>query len=147
MGRFWGGIGLIALALFMGLGYAAAEVSGGAAALAFMITVLLPGGAGIAMVAAHYRRRNTLTGTKDELRRQTVESELLRLAARRGGRLTVVEAVTDLAVSPEDAKQGLDALVVRGMADFAVTESGVVVYTFHDIERVGDKFEARGLLE
>ena len=147
MGRLWGGLALIALAVFMGLGYAAADVRGGAALLAFGITVLLPGGAGITMVAGHFRRRTALTDNREELRRQTLEAELLRLAGNRGGRLTVVEAVTDLAISPDTAKRSLDALVVQGIADFAVTESGVVVYSFHDIQRLGEKSSARGLLE
>ena len=47
MGRLWGGIGLVVLASFMALGYANADVGGAAAALAFAITVLLPGAAGI----------------------------------------------------------------------------------------------------
>ena len=147
MARLWGGIALAALALFMGVGYASAEVGGSAALLAFLITVILPGGAGVGLIASHFRNRGALAGRKDDLRRQTLAAELLRLAAKRGGKLTIVEAVTDLAVSPEEAKLALDALTVRGIADFEVTESGVVVYAFHDIQRLGEKPDARGLLQ
>ena len=138
---------LIALALFMFIGYMRADVDGGAALFALVITVLLPAAGGVALVTGRVRGRGAVSARRDELRQQTLEAELLRLAGARAGRLTIVEAVTELAVPPEEAKSALDALAVRGLADFEVTDSGVVVYVFHDIENLGDKSQARGLLE
>jgi hypothetical protein len=145
MGRIAGWL-LIALAAFMFIGYLGADVSGGNAIAALVITVLLPAAGGVALVTGRVRGR-ALGARRDELRQQTLEAELLRIAGARGGRLTIVEAVTELAVTPDEAKQSLDALAVRGLADFHVTDSGVVVYVFHDIEQLGDKTDARGLLE
>jgi hypothetical protein len=137
---------LVALATFMLFGAMRAGVSGPVGIAALVITVVLPGAAGIALISG-------LVGTlgrgraRDALRRQTLEAELLRLARRHAGRLTLVEVVGELAVSHDEAKDALDALAVRGLADFEVTDSGVVVYVFHDVKHIEDKHDSRGLLE
>jgi hypothetical protein len=138
---------LIALAVFMFIGYLGADVAGPNAIFALLITVLLPAAGGVALVTGRGGRRSVSGARRDELRRETVEAELVRLAGRHGGRLTIVEAVAELAIPPEEAKASLDALAVRGLADFEVTESGVVVYVFHDLLHSGEKTQSRGLLE
>ncbi|MBR9990483.1 MAG: hypothetical protein KFH98_12050 [Gemmatimonadetes bacterium] len=145
MGRIVGWL-LLALAGFMLVGYLGADVEGGSALFALLITVLLPAAGGVALLTGRVRGFAPAP-RRAELRQQTLEAELLRIAGARGGRLTIVEAVTELAVTSDDAKQALDALAVRGLADFHVTDSGVVVYVFHDLEHLGDKSDARGLLE
>lgn len=145
MGRVAGWL-LIALAAFMFIGYLGADVSGPASVFALLITVLLPAAGGVALVTGRMRGR-TIGARREELRQQTLEAELLRLAGRHGGKLTIVEAVGELAITPEEAKQALDALSVRGLADFEVTDSGIVVYVFHDVRNLGDKSGSRGLLE
>jgi len=138
---------LIALAAFMFIGFLGADVGGVEAVLALIITVALPAAGGVALLTGRIGPRGRIGRRQEALRRQTVESELLRLAGRSGGRLTIVEVTAELAIPPEEAKQALDALALRGLADFEVTDSGVVVYVFHDIRHLGDKASARGLLE
>ncbi|HEX6133163.1 MAG TPA: hypothetical protein VFZ24_04230 [Longimicrobiales bacterium] len=138
---------LIAIAAFMFVGYLGSDVSGPEAILALLLTVALPAAGGLALVTGRIGPRGRIGASREELRQQTLEAELLRLAGRHGGKLTIVEAVGELAIAPEDAKQALDALAVRGIADFEVTDSGIVVYVFHDIQHLGDKSESRGLLE
>ncbi|MBM4182635.1 MAG: hypothetical protein FJ207_00250 [Gemmatimonadetes bacterium] len=138
---------LVALATFMFVGYLGADVAGAEAIAALIITVLLPGAAGAALISGRLGTRSRLDARREALRRQTLEAELLRLARRHAARLTVVEVVSELAVSPDEAKEALDALAVRGLADFEVTDSGVVVYVFHDVRHIEDKHDSRGLLE
>jgi hypothetical protein len=138
---------LLALSAFMFVGYLGADVTGASAIAALLITVVLPAAGGLALVTGRVGGRRRLDHSRDALRRQTVEAELLRLATRHAGRITIVEAVSDLAVTPEEAKEALDALAVRGLADFEVTESGVIVYVFHDLRHLGEKSESKGLLE
>ena len=117
------------------------------AAIAFIVAVLLPAAAGLTLIARERGKLGSRSARRDQLRRQTVESELLRLAASRGGRLTVVEVVTELALSADDAKAALDSLTMQEIADMAVTDSGTIVYTFRDIERALEKGSARPVLE
>jgi hypothetical protein len=147
MGRIIGWI-LIALAAFMFVGYLGAGVSGPAALFALLVAVVLPAAGGFALVTGRLGAgRGRLNTRREELRRDTLQSEILRLAGTHGGRITIVEVVSALAITPEEAKESLDALAVRGLADFEVTDSGIVVYVFHDVQHLGDKSEARGLLE
>ncbi len=69
------------------------------------------------------------------------------MAARGDGRLTVVEVVAELAVPDDTAKQALDALMTRELAEIEITDSGVLVYAFHDIQHLSEKPRARGLLD
>ena len=144
-----GGGLLVLLALFMLLGFSrsSAEMSGFASAMALGITVLLPGIAGIVLITRHLRSGKTIAARRDSLRQQTIESEVLRLAGQHRGRLTLVEVVTEMAIPTESAQAALDSLVQREIADIAVTDAGVLVYTFRDLERIGDKAAARGILE
>ena len=72
---------------------------------------------------------------------------MLRLAGRNGGRLTAVEVAGELAVSPATADEALHALALRKVADLEITESGVLVYVFHDVVHVSEKEHARRLLD
>ncbi len=140
---------LMLLSLFMLVGFVRSDAALAAPATiaALLITVVLPAAGGLALLAGHVRGRGRLTRRKEELRRQTIESEILRLAARHSGRVTAVEVASDLAISPEAAKGALDALAEREVADIEITDSGLIVYTFRDVRHLGEKAEARGVLD
>jgi hypothetical protein len=145
--RRWGGIGLLAVAGFMVIGFLNSKTSHSVSAtiVALLITVGIPGVTGIALLGgfggpARARRL-------EDLRQRTIEAEILRMAMKENGRLTAVEVATALALSPETAKATLDTMVERDVADIAVSDDGVIVYTFHDAAHLGGKREARGLLD
>src|SRR5918999_4893219 len=131
------------------VGFLGSDASLGAPATiaALLITVALPAAGSILLASGHFRGRGRLTRRREELRRQTVESEILRLAGQRGGRLTAVEVASDMAISPEAAKDALDALALREQAELEVTESGVIVYAFHDVRHLEEKSRAKGVLD
>jgi hypothetical protein len=111
---------------------------------ALFITVVAPAIGGIALL----RGRDLARARRlDQLRQQTIEAEILRLAVQEGGRLTAVEVSTGLGITPEAAKDTLDAMVVRDLADIAVSDRGVLVYTFHDAKYLGGKGDAKGVLD
>ena len=143
------GFALIALSLFMLLGFLRSDADTGAPATiaALLITVALPALGGIALLTKRFRRSGRLAERREVLRQQTYESEILRLAAQRQGRLTIVELVTEFAITPEKANELLESLMVRQLADVEVTDSGVVVYVFHDVKHLADKPRARGILD
>lgn len=143
------GVALLALSLFMLLGFLRSGADAGAPATiaALLVTVALPAAGGIALLTAPFRRGARLSQRRESLRQQTYESEILRLAAQRQGRLTAVELVTEFAITPEKANQLLESLMVRQLADVEVTDSGVVVYVFHDVRHLADKPHAKGILD
>lgn len=148
VGRLWGGGALILVAAFMLLGFL---VSGGPLwtwtnLIALLVSVGIPGVTGGALVASHFRG-DELTARREALRLETIEAEVIRLAGRHDGRLTAVEVAGELGVPAEEAKRTLDALMLREVADLEVTESGVLVYAFHDVRHLEDKAAARPLLE
>ena len=144
-----GAVGLAAIALFMLLGFLGSDAPMGSASTlaALLLTVVLPGvGAGL-LVRSHFADRSRRSGRKELLRQQTLEAEILKFAGQHGGRLTAVEVATQLGLTPEAAKEALDALAVRSQADMEVTDEGVLVYTFYDVRHLGGKSSARGILD
>lgn len=149
MNKLLGAVVLIAVALFMLVGFLSSDVARGAPATlaALALTIGLPAaGAGL-LVRGHLRERERLQGRKALLRQQTVDAEILRLAGESGGRLTAVEVATRLALTPEAAKEALDELAVRGHADIQVTDAGLLVYSFYDVRHLGEKESAKGILD
>jgi hypothetical protein len=143
------GVTLLAVSLFMLVGFLRSDADAGAPAMlaALLLTVALPAAGGIALLTAPFRRGARLAARKEVLRQQTYESEILRLAAQRQGRLTAVELVTEFAITPDKANELLESLMVRQLADVEVTDSGVVVYVFHDVRHLADKPHAKGILD
>ncbi len=146
MGRVVGGGALLLLSLFMLWGFVRSDASLGAPAsiVALLLVVALPAVAGVLLLRGGGRKR---ADRVERLRQQTLEAEILRLAMQHDGRLTVVEVASALALPAEAAKETLDGLVTRELADIALTDGGLIVYTFDDARRVGEKHGARGLLE
>ena len=151
MSKLLGGIGLLFISAFMFIGFMAGGAANQSPAIrlfAFAISCLLPGAGGVHLLRQHLRRGLPRgAGGADALRRQTWESEILKLAERRGGRLTVVEVVADTIIGAQDAEETLGAMVGRGMAEPEVTDGGLIVYRFPDVQQLKDKESSRGLLE
>ena len=149
MGKLWGAVALLGLSLFMLLGFmgVARDGVGFAELMAFGIVVLLPLGFGIKLLRDHFGRDKRVDANKADMRNRTLNAEVLKLAGSHGGKLTIVEVVTALAITSDEAKRVLDSLALEGHADFQVTDSGVVVYDFQEIRRMDDKSTARGILE
>lgn len=149
MNKLVGAIALALLALFMLVGFirASADAITGPEVVAFLLVVILPGVFSIKLLRDHFGRDRRIEAGKADLRQRTLAAEVLRLAGTQGGKLTILEVVTALAITPDQAKDVLDGLARDGFADFQVTDSGVVVYDFQDIRRLGDKSSARNILE
>jgi hypothetical protein len=149
MGRTLGGVLLLLLSAFMLLGFVRSDLTFGSfnAIAALLLSVALPAAGGVLLLRQANRLERRGGARVERLRQATIESEILRLAMLHGGRLTTVEVASTLALPPEEAKATLDGLVTREVADLDITDAGVLVYTFHDAEHVGDKHTARGLLD
>lgn len=148
MGKLWGAGGLAGLSLFMLMGFLNRDIAFGVEGLtAFGLMVALPAAGAALLVRAHLRDRHLGSGRRDAIRLQTIRSEVLRLAGRKGGKLTVPEVIAELAVDKPTAEAALEALHLEELAELQVTESGMIVYEFPEIRRLGEKDTARGLLD
>src|SRR5947209_9116571 len=105
--------------MFLGFVRSDASLAAPATIVAVLLTTVAPAVGGIALLRG---RGTARTRRLDQLRQQTIDAEILRLAMAEKGSLTAIEVASALAVSPEAAKEALDALVARDVADIAVTE-------------------------
>jgi len=146
VGRKIGGAALLLLSALMLLGFARSGAGFGSptALFAVLITVVLPAAGGVALL------RGALGGNSkarmQQLRQQTIDAEILRLAMARQGKLTAVEVASALALPEGEAKSSLDSLVAREVADLDVTDDGVLVYSFHDAKYFDGNAGGKGLL-
>ena len=148
MRKLWGAAGLAAVSLVMLAGVLRADLAFGASGItAFLLTVGLPAvGAGL-LLRSHLNDRRLGSGARDAIRAQTFRSEILRLASRKGGKLTVAEVIAELAIPKATAESALEALHLEELAEIEITESGMLVYEFPDIRRLGEKGGAKGVLD
>ena len=114
---------------------------------ALFIAAGLPAAGGGLLIARHFGVGRRIEHRREELRRDTLEAEVLKMAGRHGGRLTAVEVAGELAVPATTAEELLNELMAREMAEIEITDSGLLVYTFHDVRHLSEKETARGLLE
>ena len=122
-------------------------MSAPAALLTFLIAVGIPAGAGTGLLYLHLREHGRLGGREDRLRMQTWIAEALKVAERKGGRVTVVELVAESAMDSTHAERALSALVERGIADIEISESGLLVYRIHDVELLSEKRRTRRVID
>ncbi len=151
MARLAGAIALLMVSVFMLIGFMAGgggTQSVGVRVFAFLIAVCLPGAFGLHLLRGHLRHSlPSGGGGADALRRQTWESEIVKLAERKGGKLTVVEVVADSVMNADDAEGVFKDLVGRGLAEPEVTDGGLIVYVFPDIKLLKEKNASKGLFE
>lgn len=149
MTKIAGAVGLALLSLFMLAGYLNTDTaaSAGARLLALGITVILPAVGALLLARSHFAEKSRLTGRRAELRRHATESELLRLAQGRGGKLLAVEGAMALHLSEDAVRETLDAMVAGSRAELEVTDEGNLVYTFPALLQLRDKSTARGILD
>src|SRR5512141_836653 len=108
MSRTTGGIALLVLAAVMFYGFlrSGASLAAPATIAAVLLTAVAPAVGGIALLRGGGTAR---TRRLDQLRQQTIDAEILRLAVSERGKLTAVEVATALALTPEMATEALDA--------------------------------------
>ena len=149
MGKLAGGVALVGVALFMVAGFLRADVDPFAPAtlVALLIAAGLPAAGGSWLLARHFGVGRRIEARREELRRDTLEAEILKMAERHGGKLTAVEVAGELAVPATTADELLNELMRRELAEIEITDSGLLVYAFHDLRHLSEKESARGLLE
>jgi hypothetical protein len=143
MGRASLAYGLIGIGLFLGFGILLNLGSGpSVAGVVFsLLLVSLPVVAGIYLLRNPARRSLELEAARGW------DSELLRLAEKRDGHLTVAEVVTYGDLDREAAERQLEGLCRQGFAEHTVSDDGVIVYRFQRILAAADKRKAKGVLE
>ncbi|CAN5444801.1 hypothetical protein BH09GEM1_BH09GEM1_07680 [soil metagenome] len=132
MGRKFGAIALLVIAALMLLGFArsSASLTSPTALFALLLVVVGPAIGGVALLRGSLGRNSSTRMA--QLRQQTIDAEILRVAMERRGRLTAVEVATALGLGADESKAALDDLVQRQVADLEVSDEGVLIYTFHE---------------
>lgn len=140
-------LGLLSLFMLAGFVNTDTDAPGGTRAVALLITVILPAVGAVLLARSHFNEKSRLTGRRAALARHATESELLRLAQGRGGKLMAVEAAMAMHLSEDVVRETLDTMVGEGRAELEVTDGGNLVYTFPTLLQLGDKRTARGILD
>lgn len=143
------GIFLIAVGLLMALGFSQAQLTQGPLAVFFavLIAVVLPLGGGAFLLWESYRSQRVLKASKSSLAQKTLRAEILKLAAQNEGRLTVLEVTQAFALDQAQAEAALDALALEGLADHQLTDEGLLVYHFSEVQQLKNKAQSKRLEE
>lgn len=107
---------------------------------------VLPLIAGIALLRSNYQNQKRAREARERALKEEKEGEIIRLAQRKKGKLTVTEVAAGTSLTLEEAEKILQEMVSRGYVGLKVTNSGILVYEFYEITH-GDKDSAKGILE
>lgn len=150
MNKLFGGIGCLSLSVFMLLGFAKADLSDQSTvvkAMTFGLGVGLPMTAGIGLVQSHQRDRKLLATRIVNSRLIALRSEILKIAQANQGKLTEIEVISELGIEQAVAQEVLTNLCQQDLAEIEMTDSGLLVYVFPDIQQIPNKHSSRGLLD
>lgn len=71
------------------------------------------------------------------------QHRILRLAREKEGSITVLEAATEIRMTVDKAEEILRELAARGHAEMRISDSGMIVYHFPEIERWEERHWAK----
>lgn len=101
---------------------------------------------GVFLLRKYYRDQKKALEEKERALKARKAAEIIRLAQRKRGRLTVTEVVAETSLDMAEAEKILQEMVTRGYIGLKITDSGLLVYEFHEMTRE-DKDAAKGILE
>jgi hypothetical protein len=140
-----GGYLAVAVGLFFGLGVLL-NLGGPHPVSALVLSFLLFGAAPVAL-GVWLLRPPAYLAARLPAADQAWESELLRLAARRHGSLSVAEVVAHTDLDAAQAEMRLDAMCQRGLCELRVSDHGVVLYRFDEAPTAEHKRLAQGVFD
>lgn len=132
------------------LGFAKADLNDQSMAvrvMTFGFGVGLPLAGGIGLMQSHRQDRNRMLANRATHQLRTLQSEILKLAKVNQGKLTEIEVISELSIEAAVAHEVLTSLCQKDLADIEMTDSGLLVYVFPDIQQLPDKHSSRGLLD
>ncbi|NEQ52966.1 MAG: hypothetical protein F6K11_22970 [Leptolyngbya sp. SIO3F4] len=150
MKKLLGGIGLLGLSGFMLLGFAKANLSDQSTAvkaITFGIGVGLPLAGGIGLVRSHRQDQKRIAANQSKAQLRTLQSDILKLAKVNQGKLTEIEVISELGIEQAVVNKALTKLCQQDLAEIEMTDSGLLVYVFPDIQQLPHKHYSRGLID
>jgi hypothetical protein len=135
-------IGFYRASLFAILGtvLAATAATGGFGG-PFVFGAALAGASVFLTLSAHRERRLQAERALAEAASQ-LQAQVIRLAARRGGRLTLGQVVESTQLGIEEASGFMESLALAGQVEFIVEEDGGLTYEFRDLLRLAPAAES-----
>jgi hypothetical protein len=135
MKRLFGGGILIFIGLFMLLGLVAGDSDETFAVLVvmFVLFIFAPITIGSGLIYSHFKQKRTKQLDQQQDLELRQEKEVIRLAQRSRGRLSIPEIVADTSMSTAEAELLMQTMTQKGYVDMQVTDSGVIVYEFYEI--------------
>ncbi len=135
MNKLIGGGVCMFIGLFMLFGFLATpkEFSLIVSLMYGLLLIAAPIAGGGLLIRSHFTaKRKALQDTQKVLQEQQ-EREIIRLAQKKGGRLTIPEIAADTSLGTSEAEETMKEMTSKGYVDMQVTESGVIVYEFYEI--------------
>ncbi len=98
-----------------------------------LLLVVAPIGIGGALIRSHFKDKQKALQEQKNVLYEQLERQIIRLAQKKGGRLSIPEIAVDTTMNTEEAEKFMQELTAKGFVDMQVTDSGVIVYEFYEI--------------
>ncbi len=98
-----------------------------------LVIVLAEAGVGASLVFAHHSSQKRIIAQNEKEQRERLSNQVLRLAERRGGQVTLLEVAITLEQTPDQAAELLEELARTDHVEVEVSERRGLVYSFHGL--------------
>jgi hypothetical protein len=136
MKKVIGGWILIGIGAFLLLGFTVSAVKEGITTgdiVAFLLFCVGPIVGGTLLIRSNLQaKRKGIQQTQQALVAQR-EKEIIRLAQKTGGHLTIPDIVGGTSLNTTEAEEIMREMTTKGYVNMNVTDAGVIVYEFYEI--------------
>jgi hypothetical protein len=131
------GIILMGFSGVMGFQFFNAGMPGtNAAVTGLILTAVLPGFGGLAFLFYFLKQLQHMKRRRELIREQNLGADIIRLADRKGGKLTIFEVMAEFNLNSETAEQSLNGLITKRLARRIINEAGAFIYVIDNIRRL-----------
>ena len=106
---------------------------------AVLLSSVLPAIAGLAFLIAFFRQKQQMDRRKNAIQEQNLNADIIRLADRKGSKLTIFEVMAEFGLNAEDAEHALNGLIMKRLAKRTVNDAGTFIYNISSVRRAAKR--------
>jgi len=98
-----------------------------------VLFVLTPIVSGAMLIRSHFTGKKKMEEASRKTLQAAREKEILKLAKKKNGSLTIPEIVSETSMNSEEADEIMREFVVKQYVDMKITNEGTVIYEFFEV--------------
>ena len=107
-----------------------------AAIVGLILAAVVPAIGGFSFLFSYITQRQAENYRRERIQEQNLNADIIRLADRKGGKLTIFEVMAEFNLNAETAEHALNGLIMRRLAQRKMNDAGAYVYLVNNVRRL-----------